>query len=245
MKGVILAGGLGRRLSPMTDVVNKHLLDVYDEPMVYYPIKTLRDAGVTDLVLVTGDQISQFKALLGDGKKLGVHIAYCYQEGELGIADALLKTEAIVGKDKTVVILGDNIYEDSLKPYVEAFQRQHYGARILLKEAENDEEARRFGVALMDSHDSLLQIIEKPQTLISKYIVTGVYMYDFNVFKYIRELKPSARGELEVTDLNNKYISLGKMSYDVLDGWWTDAGTPSSKLRASLLVAKSKGLVDI
>lgn len=238
MKGIVLAGGLGTRFHPVTKVVNKHLLDVYDEPMVFYPIRTLARAGVEDVVVVTGDEIPQFKRLLGDGSALGVRIEYAYQQGERGIADALAKAEGCVRGTSVVVILGDNIFEEDLAPCVDAFRSQEKGAKILLKEVALDE-ARRFGVAEVRA-GKIIGIEEKPRRPTSNLVVTGCYMYDGRVFDLIRTLAPSARGEVEVTDLNNLYIEEGTMTYDVLDGWWTDAGTPASKLKASLLVARAK-----
>lgn len=240
MIGIVLAGGLGTRLHPVTTVVNKHLLDVYDEPMLFYPIRTLARAGITDIVIVTGDEIPQFKRLLGNGSDLGVHLAYAYQQGEGGIADALAKAETFVNDSNVVVILGDNIFQEDITPYVSAYENQEKGAKILLKEASRDE-ARRFGVAQVKD-GKIVGIEEKPDTPKSHLVVTGCYMYDGRVFDLIRMLVPSARAELEVTDLNNLYIEEGTMTYDVLRGWWTDAGTPASKLKASILVALGKGV---
>jgi glucose-1-phosphate thymidylyltransferase len=240
MIGVVLAGGLGTRLLPLTAVVNKHLLDVYDEPMLFYPIRTLARAGINDIVIVTGDEIPQFKRLLGDGSDLGVSLAYAYQQGEGGIADALAKTEAFVNGSNIVAILGDNIFQDDITPYVESYRRQEKGAKVLLKEASPDE-ARRFGVANVKD-GKILGVEEKPETPRSNLVVSGCYMYDGRVFDFIRMLVPSARHELEVTDLNNIYIEEGTMTYDILRGWWTDAGTPASKLKASILVALEKGV---
>jgi glucose-1-phosphate thymidylyltransferase len=240
MIGVVLAGGLGTRLHPVTTVVNKHLLDVYDEPMLFHPIRTLARAGITDIVIVTGDEIPQFKRLLGNGSDLGVRLAYAYQQGEGGIADALAKAEAFVNDSNVVVILGDNIFQEDITPYVSAYEDQEKGAKILLKEASRDE-ARRFGVAEVRD-GRIVGIEEKPDTPKSDLVVTGCYMYDGRVFDFIRMLVPSARAELEVTDLNNLYIEEGTMTYDVLRGWWTDAGTPASKLKASILVALGKGV---
>lgn len=240
MKGVVLAGGLGTRLYPMTSVVNKHLLDVFDEPMIFFPIKTLAAAGITDLVLVTGAEIDQFKSLLGDGHELGVSITYELQEGEMGIADALLRAAPHVLDQPIVVILGDNILQEDITPHVEAFRRQQGGARLLLKRVAL-EDARRFGVASVVG-DRIGRIVEKPSEPESDLVVVGCYMYDQQVIDIIRGLKPSARGEYEITDVNNAYISSGTMSFDVLNGWWTDAGTPASKLKASILVALNKGV---
>lgn len=240
MKGVVLAGGLGTRFLPVTKVVNKHLLDVFDEPMIFFPVRTLARAGITDIILVTGDEISQFKRLLGNGADLGVRIAYAFQEGERGIADALGRAEALAQGEEIVVILGDNVFQEDITRYVERFREQGKGAKILLKRVGPDD-ARRFGVAEV-ADGRILGIEEKPAEPRSDLVVTGCYMYDGRVFDLIRLLKPSARGELEVTDLNNIYIEERSMTYEVLSGWWTDAGTPASKLKASILVALEKGV---
>jgi glucose-1-phosphate thymidylyltransferase len=240
VKGVVLAGGLGTRFMPLTRVTNKHLLDVYDEPMILFRIRTLVRAGITDIVLVTGDHIPQFKQLLGDGSELGVRLSYAFQDGERGIADALCRAESLVQGHNVVVILGDNVFQEDIAPYVRSFEVQDKGAKILLKRVGPDD-ARRFGVAeVADGH--ILGIEEKPQVPRSDLVVTGCYMYDGRVFDFIRTLRPSARGELEVTDLNNIYIEERSMTYEVLGGWWTDAGTPASKLKASILVALEKGV---
>jgi glucose-1-phosphate thymidylyltransferase len=241
MKGVVLAGGLGTRFHPVTKVVNKHLLDVYDEPMVFYPIKTLARAGIRDIVVVTGDEIDQFKSLLGTGAELGINLSYAYQEGEGGIAHALAQAQSHVGDERCVVILGDNIFQEDLAPYIDAYREQETGARILLKRVA-PEDAMRFGVATVE--DNLITgIIEKPKAPESDLIVTGCYMYDARVFSIIEKLTPSWRDELEITDVNNAYIEWGEMTFDILRGWWTDAGTPPSKLKASILVALNKGVV--
>ena len=240
MKGVVLAGGLGTRFYPVTKVVNKHLLDVFDEPMIFFPIRTLQRAGVTDLIVVTGHEIEQFRALLGDGSQLGVRITFAHQEGERGIADALAKAAPHVGNDRMVVILGDNLYQEDLSPYIEAYSQQPSGAKLLLKRVA-PEDAKRFGVATVDS-DRITSIIEKPTEPASDLVVTGCYMYDGNVFKFIDGLKPSGRGELEITDVNNAYVAGGEATFDIIKGWWTDAGTPPSKLKASILVALNKGV---
>ena len=240
MKGVVLAGGLGTRLAPMTEVVNKHLLDVFDEPMVFYPLRSLADAGIRDIVLVTGQEVEQFQRLLGEGERFGVSLRYAVQEGEGGIADALAKAGGLVGEDSVVVILGDNIFQDDLRPYIEAFERSGSGARLLLRRV-SDEDARRFGVATVED-GRIVRVVEKPAKPESDLVVTGCYMYDSRVFEIIRGLEPSARGELEITDVNNAYIDAGDCAYDILRGWWTDAGTPASKLKASIMVALSKGV---
>ena len=238
MKGVVLAGGFGTRLAPMTKVVNKHLLDVFDQPMVYYPLQALRRAGISDVVLVTGAEIDQFKALLGDGSELGLRLEYARQDGAGGIAEALALARPHVAGDSLVAILGDNLYQDDLTPYVDAFRDQGGGARILLKRVED---ARRFGVATV-SGDRIVEIVEKPALPASDLAVTGCYMYDPAVFEIVAGLAPSDRGELEITDVNNAYIARGEMRFDVLTGWWTDAGTHPSKLKASILVALTKGV---
>lgn len=241
MKGVVLAGGYGTRFHPVTRVVNKHMLDVFDEPMVYYPIRSLVGAGITDIVLVTiTESEEQFRTLLGDGSELGVSIQYASQEGAGGIAEALLQTAPLVQGDDVMVVLGDNVFQENLEPYVERFKEQGKGAKILLKQVSLDD-ALRFGVAEVRD-GKIIGIQEKPANPKSGLIVTGCYMYDDRVFDLISTLTPSARGELEVTDLNNLYVEEGTMSYEILRGWWTDAGTPASKLKASILVALEKGV---
>lgn len=236
VKGIVLAGGTGSRLFPLTKITNKHLLPIYDKPMVYYPIQTLVDAGITDILLVTGGRNSgDFLRLLGNGKEFGLkHLNYTYQEGEGGIADALALAEHFADRDKVCVILGDNLIEGNIRDAVDAFRRQDHGARIFLKEVSD---AQRFGVAQM-SGDRIVGIEEKPQHPKSNYAVTGIYLYDSTVFDKCRELTPSGRGELEITDVNNAYIREGTMTYSILDGWWTDAGTFNSLLRATNLVAR-------
>lgn len=225
---------------PLTKVVNKHLLDVFDEPMVFFPVRKLIEAGIIDIVLVTGEEIDQFKSLLGDGSEFGARFSYVEQAGNLGIADALSRAADLVGDQRMVVILGDNIFQEDLRPFVKAFRSQSAGARMLLKRVAV-EDARRFGVAVLDG-DRITSIIEKPQDPPSDMVITGCYMYDSRVFEIIAGLEPSARGELEITEVNNAYIEAGEMNYDVLQGWWTDAGTPPSKLKASILVALAKGV---
>jgi len=234
LKGIVLAGGLGTRLMPLTKVTNKHLLPIYNKPMIYYPIETLVDAGIDEIMIVTGgNNAGEFLRLLGNGKEFGLkHLHYTYQEGEGGIADALRLTEHFADDDPVVVILGDNIIEGSIRPAVEGFRKQAVGARILLKEV-NDPE--RFGVAELDG-DRIVQIEEKPAHAKSHYAVTGIYLYDSQVYQIIKGLKPSGRGEFEITDVNNVYIAKSQMSYDILDGWWTDAGTFESLFRASCLI---------
>ena len=235
MKGIVLAGGTGSRLYPLTKITNKHLLPIYDKPMVYYPIQTLVDAGITDIMLVTGGRNSgDFLRLLGNGKTFGLkHLNYTYQEGEGGIAEALALTEHFADGDQVCVILGDNLIDGDIRKAVDEFKLQTRGARIFLKEVPD---AQRFGVAEL-AGNRIIGIEEKPERPKSNYAVTGIYLYDATVFDKCRELKPSHRGELEITDVNNAYIREGSMSFAVLKGWWTDAGTFDSLLRAAKLVA--------
>lgn len=234
MKGIVLAGGTGSRLFPLTKITNKHLLPVFDKPMIYYPIQTLVDAGIRDLLVVTGGRNSgDFLRLLANGKEFGLkHINYAYQEGEGGIAEALALAEHFAGGDKICVILGDNIIEGSIAKAVQDFERQERCAKILLKEVDD---AERFGVAEIRGN-RVVGIEEKPRKPKSHYAVTGIYMYDQTVFDKTRTLKPSARGELEITDVNNAYIREGTMTFNYLEGWWTDAGTFESLWRAANLV---------
>ncbi len=235
MKGVILAGGLGTRLHPLTKITNKHLLPIYDKPMIYYPMRTLVEAGIHDILLVTGgNNAGDFLKLLGNGKDFGLrHLNYTYQEGEGGIAEALGLAEYFADGDSVIVILGDNIIEKSIKTAVDNFKQQGGGSKILLKEVEDPQ---RFGVAEL-SGEKVFNIVEKPKEPKSNLIVTGVYMYDTEVFEIIKTLKPSDRDELEITDVNNRYIQNNKMTFEVLDGWWTDAGTFESLYRANSLAA--------
>ena len=237
MKGVILAGGLGTRLYPLTKVTNKHLLPVYDKPMIYYPIQTLINAGIDDILIVTGgNNAGDFLKLLGNGKEFGLkHINYTYQEGEGGIAEALRLAEFFASREKICVVLGDNIIEKNIRRAVENFQRQKEGAKILLKEVPDPQ---RFGVAELKG-DRITRIEEKPKKPKSKYAVIGIYLFDQEVFNIIKTLKPSDRGELEITDVNNRYIEKRLMTWDILEGWWTDAGTFESLLRANQLVAET------
>jgi len=237
MKGVILAGGLGTRLYPLTKVTNKHLLPVYDKPMIYYPIQSLINAGIDDILIVTGgNNAGDFLKLLGNGKEFGLrHINYTYQEGEGGIAEALRLAEFFASGEKICVVLGDNIIEKNIRRAVENFRRQKEGAKILLKEVSDPE---RFGVAELKG-DRIVRIEEKPKKPRSRYAVIGIYLFDQEVFNLIRTLKPSDRGELEITDVNNRYIEKGLMTWDILEGWWTDAGTFESLLRANQLVAET------
>jgi len=237
MKGIILAGGLGSRLQPCTLVTNKHLLPVYDKPMIYYPIQALINAGIQDILIVTGGQFAgDFLKLLGNGKTFGLkHVNYTYQEGEGGIADALSLAEHFAEDDDICVILGDNIIEGNIKGAADAFRAQGKGAKILLKEVDD---ARRFGVAEIEN-GKVTRIVEKPKEPKSNLAVTGIYFYDNTVFEFIKGLSPSDRGELEITDVNNLYLERGELTYDTLQGWWTDAGTFESLRRASNLVAES------
>lgn len=238
MKGVVLAGGLGTRLYPLTKITNKHLLPVYNKPMVYYPIEALVKAGIREIVVVTGGtSAGDFFRLLGNGKEFGLkHLHYMYQEGEGGIADALSLVEDVVGDDLMVVFLGDNIIEKNIRRAVENFQRQGSGARIMLKEVPDPQ---HYGVAELRG-ESVVSIEEKPKQPKSKYAVIGIYMYDRFAFDVIRTLEPSARGELEITDVNNAYLREGKLRYEVLEGWWADAGESHDSLkRAWDLVAET------
>ncbi len=238
MKGVVLAGGTGSRLFPLTKITNKHLLPIYDKPMIYYPIKTLVDAGMREILIVTGGRNSgDFLRLLANGKEFGLkHLDYTYQEGEGGIADALSLAEHFADGDRICVILGDNIIEGNIRCAAEDFLQRPSGAKILLKEVSD---AERFGVAEVRD-GRIVRIEEKPKHPKSNYAVTGIYMYDETVFDKVRTLVPSGRGELEITDVNNAYIREGSMTYAHLEGWWTDAGTFESLLRASNLVAGSR-----
>src|SRR6202012_1153527 len=237
MKGIVLAGGTGSRLFPLTKITNKHLLPIFDKPMIYFPIQTLVEAGIKDILLVTGGRNSgDFLRLLANGKEFGLaHLNYTYQEGEGGIADALALAEHFADGEKICVILGDNIIEGTVLEAADRFRRQPQGAHILLKEVTD---AERFGVAEL-AGDRIAGIEEKPARPKSNYAVTGIYMYDATVFDKIRTLVPSRRGELEITDVNNAYIREGDMSFSFLEGWWTDAGTFDSLLRAANLVAAS------
>ncbi len=237
MKGVILAGGLGSRLLPLTKITNKHLLPVFDKPMIFYPIQTLINAGIKDILLVTGgNHAGDFLRLLGNGSEFGLsHIDYTYQEGEGGIAEALRLAEYFAGDESICVVLGDNIIENNIAESVRKFQETGKGARIILKEVPDPE---RFGVPVFKG-DKVVGIEEKPAEPKSRFAVTGIYMYDNTLFDIIKTLKPSQRGELEITDVNNSYIERGELSWDVLEGWWTDAGTFASLHMASNLVEKT------
>jgi glucose-1-phosphate thymidylyltransferase len=238
VKGVVLAGGLGTRLAPMTRVTNKHLLPIYDRPMVYYPIQTLVEAGITEILLVTGgNHAGDFLRLLGNGKDFGLkHLNYTYQDGEGGIAAALALCEHFADGQPVCVILGDNILQKSIRPAVELYGRSNKGGMILLKEVPDPE---RFGVPVLEG-ERILRIEEKPKAPQSRYAVIGVYMYDARVFDIIKTLKPSGRGELEITDVNNQYLAWGELTYGYVDGWWTDAGAIESLYRATCLVAQER-----
>jgi glucose-1-phosphate thymidylyltransferase len=237
VKGIVLAGGLGSRLRPLTAVTNKHLLPVYDQPMIYYPIQTLVNAGVTDIMIVTGgNSAGDFLKLLGNGKTFGLkHLNYTYQEGEGGIADALSLCEHFAAGEPICVVLGDNIIEGNIRVAASAYRAQGRGAKILLKQVPDPE---RFGVPVLDG-PRVVRIEEKPAAPESEYAVIGIYMYDGEVFDIVRTLKPSGRGELEITDVNNAYIERDEMTWDELEGWWTDAGTFESLQHASNMVAET------
>lgn len=237
MKGVVLAGGTGSRLHPLTKITNKHLLPVYDKPMICYPIQTLVNADIHEILLVTGGKnAGEFLRLLGNGRDFGLkHLNYTYQEGEGGIAQALTLAEYFAGGEPICVILGDNLIEYNICRAVENYERQAEGAKIILKKVPD---AHRFGVAEIRGNH-VTSIEEKPKVPKSDYAVIGIYFYDKRVFDKIRLLKPSARGELEITDVNNLYLEEGTLTYEVLEGWWTDAGTFDSLLRANNLVAEA------
>ncbi len=238
MKGVVLAGGLGTRLLPMTRVTNKHLLPVYDRPMIHYPLQTLVGAGITEILLVTGgNSAGDFLRLLGNGREFGLkHLNYTYQEGEGGIAAALSLAEDFADGEPICVILGDNILQKTIRPAVERYARRGRGGLVLLKDVPDPE---RFGVPVIEA-GRLVTIEEKPRAPRSGYAVIGVYMYDARVFDIIRTLKPSGRGELEITDVNNQFLAWGELDFDYVDGWWTDAGAVESLFRAATLVAQER-----
>lgn len=237
MRGVVLAGGLGTRLDPVTRVINKHLLPVYDKPMIYYPIQTLVNAGIEEILVVAGGQnAGDFLRLLGNGREFGLkHIDYTYQEGEGGIAEALSLASYFSRGEKLCVILGDNIIERNVVRSVDAFRRQARGARILLKEVPDP---GRYGVPCF-AGGRITAIEEKPAMPRSDYAVTGIYLFDGTVFDKIGRLERSRRGELEITDVNNMYLQEGTLAWDVLEGWWGDAGTVDGLLRTAQLVAKT------
>lgn len=240
VKGVVLAGGLGLRLSPLTDVTNKHLLPIYDKPMIFYPIEKLVQAGLTDIMVVTGGpHAGHFLKVLGNGRRFGLkEIHYSYQEGEGGIAAALSLTEHFVSGGRVVAILGDNLFSDDLSGGLKRFMEQPDGARIFLREVVDPE---RFGVAEVQA-GRVLKIEEKPKVPKSNLAVTGIYMYDRTVFDIIRTMQPSGRNEMEITDVNNVYIGRESMAFEMLSGWWTDAGTFDSLLRANSRIGKDEEL---
>lgn len=241
MKGVVLAGGMGTRLNPLTKITNKHLLPIYKKPMIYYPIEMLVEAGISEIMIVTGgNSAGDFLRLIGNGKEFGLsHINYTYQEGEGGIADALSLAEDFVEGEKMVVVLGDNILEKGISDGVQSFEKQGKGARIYLTEVDHPWE---YGIADV-SDGKIANIEEKPEKPKSNLAVIGVYMYPPDVFDFIKSLSPSARGELEITDVNNRYVKAGEMEYDVVDGWWMDAGeNPEALLQANITVARSLGV---
>jgi len=233
MKGVILAGGTGSRLSPLTKVTNKHLLPVYNKPMIYYPLQTLIDAGIKDIMIISGPgHAGHFLNLLGSGKEFGVKLSYELQDEAGGIAHALGLAEDFVGNDIFMVILGDNIFENKI-----TLNNFKEGAKIYLKEVEN---AKRFGVAEINEKNEVINIEEKPDKPKSNLAVTGLYVYDKNVFDIIKTLKPSKRGELEITDVNKAYLKKGKLSAEILKGFWSDAGTFESLYKSSTFIAKKQ-----
>ncbi len=237
MRGVVLAGGLGTRLLPLTKVTNKHLLPIYDRPMIYYPIQALANAGIEEIMLVTGgNSAGDFLKLLGNGKDFGLkRLNYSYQEGEGGIADALRLAEHFADDEPVCVILGDNIIEGNIARAADSFRKQQQGAKILLKDVKSPQ---RFGVPILEGN-RVVKIEEKPANPRSSYAVTGMYFYDARVFDIIKTLKPSGRGELEITDVNNAYIADGTLTWDILEGWWTDAGTIESLYLANQLVSRT------
>lgn len=237
MKGIILAGGTGSRIYPLTKVTNKHLLPVGRYPMIYHPISKLKEAGIKEILIVTGvDHMGDIVNLLGSGRDMGVEFTYKVQDRAGGIAQALGLAENFVGNDSCTVILGDNIFRKDISEFTKNFQKQGKGSKILIKSVSDPQ---RFGVAEL-SGDKIISIEEKPKNPKSSYAVTGIYMYDSDVFSIIKTLKPSGRGELEITDVNNEYIKRGMMTYDILDSWWTDAGTFESLVRANELATDLK-----
>lgn len=233
MKGIILAGGTGSRLYPLTKVTNKHLLPVGPYPMIYHPILKLKNAGITEILIVTGkEHMGDVVNLLGSGSEFDLEFTYRVQDQAGGIAHALALAEKFVGKQKSVVLLGDNIFEDEISDYIKNFRAQNEGAKILIKEVPDPQ---RYGVAELKA-DKVASIEEKPEFPKSNYCVTGIYMYDYYVFDVIRNLKPSGRGELEITDVNNAYIKSNNLTFDILKGWWTDAGTFDSLAKATELI---------
>ena len=238
MKGIVLAGGLGTRLLPLTKVTNKHLLPVYDKPMIYYPLQALINAGIKDIMIVTGgNNAGEFLRLLGNGRQFGLKdISYTYQEGEGGIAEALGLAEDFADGEKVLIVLGDNVIGKDIIREKEEFEKQKEGAKILIKKVSHPE---NFGVPVLNG-DKVIGIEEKPKKPKSQYAVTGIYMYDSRVFDIIKTLERSDRGELEITDVNNAYIKAGTMTCSELDGWWIDAGSsPENLAEATQLVMKT------
>lgn len=232
MKGIILAGGTGSRLYPLTKVTNKHLLPVGKYPMIFHSVAKLKQADINDILIVTGkDHMGDVVNLLGSGREMGVSFTYKVQDEAGGIAQALDLAEHFVGNDQMIVILGDNIFENSIVPFVNNFRTQQNGAKILLQEVQDPQ---RYGVPELQGN-KIISIEEKPQKPKSNYAVTGIYMYDSSVFEIVKTLKPSGRGELEITDVNNAYIERNELTYDILQGWWTDAGTHVSLAKANEL----------
>lgn len=238
MKGIILAGGIGSRLYPLTRITNKHLLPVYDKPMIYYPLQTLVDAGIDEIMIVTGGSgAGDFLRLLQNGKDFGLHqLNFAYQEGEGGIADALRLAEFFSRGDKICVVLGDNIIEGNICEAKRKFEQQERGAKVLLKKVPDPE---RFGVPALEN-SRIVRIDEKPKVPASPYAVVGIYFYDCTVFDRISRLEPSARKEYEITDVNNSYLNDGQLTHEILEGWWTDAGTFESLWHASELVRQKR-----
>jgi len=238
MKGVVLGGGTGSRLMPLTKVINKNILAVYDKPLIYYPIMTMREAGIEEILLISGrGHAGQYLDLLSNGKELGVKLTYVIQEEPKGIAHALSIAEDFADNGPIAMILGDNIYEESLKQAVDDFKKQEKGAKIIIKQVPDPQ---RFGVVEFDG-DRVIDIQEKPQSPKGDWISTGFYMYDKRCFDFIRTLRPSARGEFEITDLSNCYIKDGTLTYYKTTGEWIDAGTFDSLLKANIFIAKKKG----
>ena len=240
MKGVILAGGSGTRLQPFTKIVNKHLLPVGPYPMLYWPIMKLKEAGVTDILIITTKKsLRHYKMIFGNGESFGVKLTYTIQPHAGGISHGLSYAKNFVNGDRFILLLGDNLFEDSLEPYIHSFMNQKSGAKVLLKKV-NDPE--RYGIAKINEEKKIItSIVEKPTTFISPFCVTGIYMYDQAVFEYIDKLTASSRGELEITDVNNMYIANQDLSYDLLKGWWIDAGTHESLFLANQLVYQTLG----
>jgi glucose-1-phosphate thymidylyltransferase len=240
MKGIVLAGGTGSRLYPLTKVTNKHLLPIGKYPMIYYPIFKLIQSNIRDILIVTGkEHMGDVVNLLGSGDEFGVTFTYKVQDQAGGIAQALALAEGFVSGDKCVVILGDNIFYDSIERFVNEFEKQKEGAKILIQEVDDPQ---RYGVPEL-SGDKIISIEEKPQNPKSSFCVTGIYMYDDKVFEYIRGLVPSARGEYEITDVNNKYIELNQLTYNILESWWTDAGTFPSFAKANRMIEESEIII--